>query len=456
VTDATEHSLDRLAAIESPTVPAFGELSADLYVAFTVRPFRHARIAWLNHRWFASMGVDLTISMVRERVEQWLLDRFAVGVPSDDDPGDLYVEHEKELFADRYGAPTGCAPGGSGRVGTFGNFCAKGIGRTPLVSRQSDWYHSHGCMWLEEAVREAILSEVATQAFPHRAVPTIALIDLGARLRWHDGSSGARRAIIVRPAFLRLASLMRSIYFGSSGHFDSDQAADARRVRDLWQKLWPDSSAANALAETFITVGQQYGHGHALRLWPGPFFASNITLDGRLVDFGSFRALPNWMRARGDFRSHEFGNETMLAATVAKALERLSTRLPQRVDASMLLEQFKLGFKDGYWAALAKSGITSESSAAHTLEGIRKRQQCTVTDLTGGDAPAVSIGGLKPWASIYRETLLAEAETMIEALGEGVVSDLNPIARFIDSHIEEADPNSPNMHRIPMSYSAAN
>src|SRR5206468_820219 len=108
------------------------------------------------------------------------------------------------FHADRYGATSGSAHGGSGRVGTNGPFNVKGLGRTPLASTMSDWQHSHGCLWLEEAVREAIYSEVADAEFPHGAVPVVAIIGTGIRHELEDGAVG-ERALLVRPSFLRLA-----------------------------------------------------------------------------------------------------------------------------------------------------------------------------------------------------------------------------------------------------------
>lgn len=412
---------------------AFSEKSRHLYVPFAVRPFRHARVAWLNNRWFQTVGVDCSIPEQRSEIENWLVNRFGVSVPSEDDPEGQYRPEEQHLYADRYGAPRGSVGGGSGRVGTFGTFNAKGIGRTPLVSLQSDWYHSHGCMFLEEAIREAILSEICTRTFPHGTVPTIAVIDTGARLRWRDGTYGARRAIIVRPAFLRVAHLMRSIFFGTSGYLGSDQVTDAACVRDMWERI-----PAETLHTTFATVGAQYGFGNALRLWPGPFFVSNFTIDGELVDFGSFRALPNWMRARGESRAHSFGGEATLVAAAARSLARNAFCCGIALDAQALAQRFHQGFAEGFTVALLQNGIQPGSDLAREFQRVWSDQQRKIVDLTGGDLEGVCIGSLRPRTELYRETLLAETEAMIGGLDDRVGGDISPISCFIDDYIAQA------------------
>jgi len=292
-------------------------------------------------------------------------------------------------------------------------------------------------MFLEEAVREAILSEVCTATFPYGTVPTIAVIDAGAKLRWRDGTYGARRAIIVRPAFLRIAHLMRTIFFGTSGYPESDQVADAAYVRDMWRAI-PTAS----LQKAFATVGAQFGFGNALRLWPGPFFVSNFTLDGALVDFGSFRALPNWFRAKGESRAHCFGGEATLVAAAARSLARNALFAGISLEADGLIQSFHQGFESGFIMALEQRGIERNSGLAQQLETVRNRQQRQVVDLTGGNVEGVCVGGLRPWPSLYRESLQRRTEEMIASLDERVGGDLSPIALFIDDYIAKANANA--------------
>ena len=77
-------------------------------------------------KWFDAAGVDCAAPAARAAVEQWLIDRFGVSVPSEDDDEEQFLPEERTLYADRYGAPSGSVHGGSGRVGASGAFHAKG------------------------------------------------------------------------------------------------------------------------------------------------------------------------------------------------------------------------------------------------------------------------------------------------------------------------------------------
>lgn len=135
-------------------------LSEPEYVFFFAHRVPAANILWLNERWLFERGVDVRDKVSRERIERRLLSNFAcVVADSSVDNAHLDLGRPIELWADRYGETGGATHGGSGRAGTRGPFNAKGVGRTPLVSTDTDWYHSHGCMWLEEAIREAIVGE---------------------------------------------------------------------------------------------------------------------------------------------------------------------------------------------------------------------------------------------------------------------------------------------------------
>lgn len=368
--------------------PAFCDLSESLYVPFRVRAFRAPKLLWVNPRWLAAIGAGSERGK-RESVCAWLVERFAVGVPQYWDPEASYAGPWRTLYADRYGATQGSSQGGSGRVGTIGAFQVKGVGPTPLVSKRTDWFHSHGFMWLEEAIREAICSEQAAAEFPHGAVPTIAVIDTGERIHWNAESTGERRALLVRPAFLRLASLQRSIFFGDSGTRDSSQYADARRTADLWFHVVRSREKPTAhLTRLFEKLGEQYGAGQAMRLWPGPLYSSNVTLDGALVDFGGFRAMPSWRRARGSMRGHDFGAESEFAKIIARSIAGSARKHGVDVHPSELYAHFENGLKSGFEKALPLEDLKESGSKREATELLRRsfaRQQADRTTIGDED-----------------------------------------------------------------------
>jgi hypothetical protein len=466
------------------TAPAFSEFSNHLYLAFPVRAFRNAQLLWLNKRWMTVAGLAVDQDGC-DRFGRWLLDRYAVGVPQPSDPDTSYSGGWRTMYADRYGSNAGSTQGGSGRVGTLGLFNAKGIGQTPLVSPRTDWYHSHGCLWLEEAIREAINSEIAAVEFPHGAIPTIAVIDTGERINWAPGDSGERRAILVRPAFLRLASLQRSIFFGDAGHAGTAQYVDAQRMRDLWRAIFPPQADAwGRLHGLFERIGEQYGAGNAKRLWPGPLFSSNVTLTGALTDFGGFRAVWSWKRGRGHTQTRDFGGEQGFAETTARALAMTAAKHGHTISADSLIAAFTRGRAMGFGRALPHPRTVLDEGMAALFRTSFARQQrirCEMgkddgdewlADAEGG-APAGSpvaqqeralldarwdaAGGtsvalaafLRPRHLIIRERLLHDCQALIADMDDqGAVSPAR-VAAFIEERISAPSSSMGRMHDEP-------
>lgn len=301
-------------------VAAFGSaLVPHLYRDFEVEPFDDPAVVWLNKRFLASHGVDVGDEQSLSAWRTRLADMYGVTSTSAAPPSSVRAHPRTFMHADRYGGPFGSQHGGSGRSGTIGEFNAKGVGRTPLCDPEADFYHAHGCMWLEEAIREAAFAELAWFEFPLRANPAVAIIDTGARHVGPDGTVGERRAIVVRPAAWRVAHLERSIFFGSVGTADSDQYLDALRVKEAICTLPQIAATAagepgiapclHAFAAVVANVAQQIGSGRAARLAHGDYSSGNIGLSGELLDFGSFRAVHDWRQAHSVRGIAPFGQE---------------------------------------------------------------------------------------------------------------------------------------------------
>jgi hypothetical protein len=398
--------------------PDFAGLSPNLCARFEARRFRDAELVWLNRRWFVAAGLDMDDALTARAVERLMLEDYGVGIADPALPAGTFVGPPLAFEADRYGATGGTSQGGSGRVGMRGPFNVKGIGRTPLVSAVVDWQHSHGCLWLEEAIREAIFGEIVDAEFPHRAVPVIAIIATGIEQVLEDGEEIGERALLVRPNFLRLATLQRSVFFGSAGFAGSDQYRDAQRTREIWERLWQpefrqvrEKVACPSLEETFARIGEQYGFGHAVRLWPGPLFASNVSLDGRLVDFGSMRALPSWHRAQSKFASHSFGGERTIVAKLARSIATIGAKHGCPLDAERLVAAFETGREQGFEGALARHGVgrgSAESKALHDLFAAQQRRRSTLWDDMSGEWP-FDAGHPRASLLLPRTSLLREA-----------------------------------------------
>ncbi|WP_295168423.1 protein adenylyltransferase SelO family protein [uncultured Brevundimonas sp.] len=375
--------------MRDPT-PFLSERIADLYRPFEVRRFKQPSIAWLNDRHWRQAGV-IDSPEAALALERNLIDWFGAAAPSRHDPSEIFQDGSHTLYADRYGAPLGAIHGGSGRGGVLGDLSAKGVGATPLCSPDADWYHSHGCVWLEEAIREAIYSELAWLEFPHGANPVVAIIDTGEAIYWPDGTTGDRRAIIVRTASSRLAHLERSIYFGTSGESGSDQVVDADRVsqtvkciEDHPEHVTLEGGDLKVRIEgMFERVATQIGFGHFHRLTHGDYYSSNVTLSGALVDFGSFRSLPDWSRSFCVADAPGFGEEQNNVLPTIKAvcfyLQKYARVAPSINTGSLstrFIQRVRQTFQ-GELEALVEPGSGSDEADAVVmiLQQEFKRQQ---------------------------------------------------------------------------------
>lgn len=298
-------SCEELACLEDG-LPDIAKWCPEALVPFKVRRLRSAKVLWINSRWFFGRGLDLADSRVVSRLKNWLVSTFGYAVPNSDDDFTAYSDETTEFLADRYGSSSGTSKhGGSGRAGIVGRFQAKGVGVTPLAGIGCDWIHSNGCASLEEAVREAIYSEVFLEEFPHGGAPVIAILDVGIDYKYFKPGTGEeivqRRAIIIRPSVLRPAHAERAPMFRQSiAYGRSEQVDDVRRCRSFmasWEKASNQNEVPCSLEVLIERLASQVAFGEIHRLFSGGYFSSNVMLDGGLVDFGGARALPNWSYA---------------------------------------------------------------------------------------------------------------------------------------------------------------
>lgn len=302
--------------------PIFSELNEtppSLCKGVSVRSFKNSSVIWLNEEFWLRRGKDINSAFDRDELCQWLLRNYAFTTESPDHPESFYDGEPFTAFADRYGGSKGTLHGGSGRSLIRGAYNAKGVGVTPLCNNAVEWNHSHGSLWMEEAIRECIYSIAAAQEFPHGGNSVVALIDTGDR-HYHspqekaDGIIGGRRAILVRENSVRIGHMERSIYFGEAGTVLSDQYQDALRVKDIGTAVFGESISkgnfCRDITQIFDKVGTQIGFGRAHKLFHGDYISSNICVSGALLDFGGgFRVIHDWTASRWRSGVGRFGEE---------------------------------------------------------------------------------------------------------------------------------------------------
>lgn len=312
-------------------LPRLAHWSRSLLVPFTAHRLSSAAVVWINRRWFLERGFDIAQDHTLRQVSEWLVDEFAWCVRT----GTESVKADtRVLWADRYGSTQGKSPhGGSGRVATVGCFQAKGIGPTPLVGRGDKPGHSHGCLSVEECLREAIYAEVAAAEFPHGAVPAVAILDMRMDFSSPEPDQRydqkTRRGILIRPSVVRPAHAERAPLFKRSAGYDSDndQAPDVRRTRDViarWISLSPGKAAKSEPTEVLEALAramaEQIAFGQVQRLFSGGYFSSNVTILGQLLDFGNTHALPNWVHAHMLRLDPGFGQDMKLIRPLVGSL----------------------------------------------------------------------------------------------------------------------------------------
>lgn len=333
-------------------------LGEEIAVRVPVRPSKGARLVWINHHWLASQGCGVDDDTARQALASELLARFAVVVEEDSS------KSGGSLWADRYGGSRGSPHGGSGRCAGIGGLNAKGIGRTPLASTAPLLNHADGRLPLHEALLEAVSAEIAALELPFGAVRTVAIIMLD------DLADGD--AIIVRSNPVRPAHFERSIFFGDAGHPSSAQATDARRVESAVKAaLSGRVSGFKTVPHMLASIARQNGAAMALRLWQGRLLTSNLSIDGALLDFGSFRAVPSW-RAHFGEADEVFGVDLAALEQAFWSLDQSFTRYGDGLHLSQPIEDMRAmiaaesdgGFVDGLISGI---GIAANDQSASLI-----------------------------------------------------------------------------------------
>jgi hypothetical protein len=379
-------------------LPRLQEWSNCMLVPFQARQLRFASTIWINPRWFLERGININDDLVRKRVSDWLLGDFGYAIPKQDDPKDAFSPKVRTLHADRYGGSTGrSVHGGSGRVATVGCYQAKGIGVTPLAGVGANWVHSHGCASVEESVREAIFAEVADAEFPFGAVPVVAILDAGLHFsspaQAGANSSRMRRAIIVRPAVLRLAHVERApLFVQSLTGYSNSQLDDVRRTKDVIHRwLTQDSEHCTAISVPSLTelarrIAEQVAFGQVHRLFNGGYFSSNLSATGALLDFGGMRALPNWANAKNLDHAVGFGDEMEIVTKVIRSLafyfNKYRAESTPPVQEAELLSQSQQAYTRGFtaeclrmWNVAASADTAVTTAIAQSVRRYFMQQQ---------------------------------------------------------------------------------
>ena len=426
-------------------IPAHADWGSTFCVATPMVRLANAQVLWINDRWMLGRGVDTTRSDVRARVSAWLLKEFALltSLPGRGHAADPVVV---DGGADRYGATGRVGHGGSGRAVICGHFQVKGTGPTSLVGRDADWFHSHGCLWMEEAIREVMFGELFELEMGGGTVPTIAIIDTGLNLRHADGNFGERRALSVRPFAPRIAHLQRAYGFQPPScdpptALNRVQREDTWRVRCAWRAYdrAVDAGELLSLPGLFERVGERVAFSHVWKLSHGGFYASNITLDGRLIDFGSATAVSDWTPQPVSTGGAWFGAERESMAGVARSLSFHAGRFAaarRRPSVDQLMRSFDDGYANGRRRQIAiHCGPARSAKAAAALDRAIRLGPCSGP--VGSVDPLV-LRRAKPRSTMGRQCVQEKIFTELVTSRGSRPPTAHDVATFVGNALSEA------------------
>ncbi len=237
-------------------------------------------------------------------------------VKSDTESPSSYDTDTAILETDMYGGFGTGFCGGSGRCGQMGRVQVKGVGLTPLHSLgpkpKSDSWHGTGALTIVEAAREVIWSEICRTALPQGAVATHAVVMTGTNCASTAPNDLRRfpRVLLFRDPAIRPAHFMRNLLFPTPIDPVSGLRLDAVRTKMAIAQLPrifraafergntsdADFSVNEGLMCMARNFASQVAAAFAKRIFHGTLGCSNISLNGRFIDFGTMTSIEGYRR----------------------------------------------------------------------------------------------------------------------------------------------------------------
>lgn len=345
---------------------------ANGHVALPLTRLKEAAVLWLNDDEARSDPVWAQLGGDRDAYAAHLLEACAYRVAAAEETP------ERSGVADRYGGGGIGTNGGSGRAAIVGGYCVKGVGRTPLIGRDVDVGHASGGAYLEECVRESVLAEILHRELPHGVVRTLAIVATGKIQIWDTptGPKPERCCLLVRRAFLRPAHLERAPLY--RGVEELPGMVDAQRVRGTIAALQTHAGGVEALqaqlTEGFVRWSRQLAATYLLCMPHGGVSSSNVTVDGRLLDFGATAAMPSlaryWVASGHNPSGEEFRDVVDTVNGVACGFRfTAGYGEPARVWRAQTCDRVLHAYGDGMHAGLLRLLGFSAEDARRWLKG---------------------------------------------------------------------------------------
>ncbi|MGF1683884.1 protein adenylyltransferase SelO family protein [Photobacterium minamisatsumaniensis] len=273
------------------------------FALFKAKRLKNTELVWVNTDLLKVYGYNGTI----EEIENFLLEQYSYVSDGYTNKSRVLDNERKAFWADRYGSRHEVCNGGSARCGFDGYFQVKGIGLTPLLAQNMSESHSHGKLFLDEAIAEAIWGELCHKHLPLGSIRTLAIIktNVHQEFLYLDDKPKKPCALAIREFAIRPAHFERAAFFWPSDENMFLRCDDANRVRESIKylpislglsdtKLSSKQELFNCLKVLVCRIAKQVAYSRVKGIPHGSLTSSNIGIDGRFLDFGTITAVPDF------------------------------------------------------------------------------------------------------------------------------------------------------------------
>lgn len=283
------------------------DLPKESFVLFDTYKLKGSEVVWINKELIQDYGIELD----EDSIKKELIENFSYVSRGYADKTRVITNDKKQFMADQYGSRHEVCNGGSARCGLNGFFQVKGIGRNPLVAVNISESHSHGKLFIDEAISEAIWGELCHKHLPYGAIRTLAIIKTNTKHKFGylDDAPNKHCALTIRELSVRPAHFERCTFFWPEESYRHLRDNDANRVRmaapyfsSLLLGENVNAPLGDALNIMIDRLACQIAASRVKGIPHGSLTSSNISVDGRFLDFGTMTAVPdfgNYVLANG-------------------------------------------------------------------------------------------------------------------------------------------------------------
>ncbi len=190
-------------------------------------------------------------------------------------------------YAERYGGENIGNNGGGGRVLNIGDIQLKGVGANLLVGKGGPESHTYGGLDAQSAIKEIIYANLINAISPVGSQEPLALYLVDEKSGVHNGEP-SWGVILVREQCLRPAHWLRAGCFEPSEMaLAAKLSSDQQRIKRLYKSILKNCDEAEiklAIVRFLTDCAEQYAFCRVARLFHSVASASNLSIDGKLMD----------------------------------------------------------------------------------------------------------------------------------------------------------------------------